>query len=53
MPSVLNDCGCCSGISAATPSAVENRPGLAAIAYRVGDHARFKETMLAGPSCGG
>lgn len=43
----LNDCSCCEGISAETPAPVFNRPGLSAIAYRVGAHAQFKETMLA------
>jgi predicted phage baseplate assembly protein len=43
----LNDCGCCEGISAETPGSVLNRPGLSAIAYRVGTHAEFKETQLA------
>ena len=43
----LNDCGCCEGIEASTPATVFNRPGLSAIAYRVGTHAQFKETMLA------
>ncbi|MDX6694824.1 MAG: hypothetical protein QOF02_2427 [Blastocatellia bacterium] len=43
----LNDCGCCEGISGETPAGVENRPGLSAIAYRVGTQATFKETMLA------
>src|SRR5262249_7398697 len=43
----LDSCGCCAGIEAATPLVVENRPGLSAIAYRVGDHAQFKRTMLA------
>ncbi|MEW6734494.1 MAG: putative baseplate assembly protein [Acidobacteriota bacterium] len=43
----LDDCGCCEGISAETPQNVYNRPGLTAIAYRVGTHAEFKETMLA------
>jgi len=43
----LNDCGCCEGIEASTPAPVLNRPGLSAIAYRVGTHAQFKETMLA------
>jgi len=40
----LNDCGCCEGISAETPSRIQNRPGLSAIAYRVGTHAEFRET---------
>jgi hypothetical protein len=43
----LNDCGCCAGISIETPLALENRPGATAIAYRVGTHAQFKETLLA------
>lgn len=30
-----------------TPVTVENRPGLQAIAYRVGTHATFKQSMLA------
>jgi hypothetical protein len=43
----LNDCGCCEGISVQTPVEIFNRPGLAAILYRTGTHARFKQTMLA------
>jgi hypothetical protein len=43
----LNDCGCCKGLSAQTPARVYNRPGLTAIAYRVGTHSQFKQTMLA------
>jgi hypothetical protein len=45
-------CGCdaCRGIDDETPLAIENRPGLSAIRYRVGDHARFKESLLAGLS---
>lgn len=43
----LNDCECCEGISAETPANVFNRPGLSALAYRVGAHPQFKETMLA------
>ena len=43
----LNDCGCCEGISTETPLTVFNRPGLSAIAYRAGTHAKFKETLLA------
>src|SRR2546426_6379432 len=43
----LNDCGCCEGVSGETPAEVVNRPGLSAIAYRVGTHSQFKETMLA------
>jgi hypothetical protein len=43
----LNDCGCCGGLAIETPLAVTNRPGLAAIAYRIGTQARFKASMLA------
>jgi hypothetical protein len=43
----LDDCECCEGISGETPARVKNRPGLSAVAYRVGTHAQFKETMLA------
>lgn len=42
----LNDCGCCDGLTVQTPAAVSNRPGLSAIAYRVGTHAQFKASML-------
>lgn len=41
-----NDCGCCSGVEVDTPSAKFNRPGLPAIAYRVGTHADFRHTLL-------
>src|SRR5579859_7067306 len=40
-------CGCCSGTSVQTPQQALNGPGLAAIAYRAGTWASFKESMLA------
>src|SRR5438105_15808243 len=43
----LNDCGCCEGIAVETPVEIANRPGLSAIAYRVGEHAQFRDTMIA------
>jgi predicted phage baseplate assembly protein len=43
----LNDCGCCEGISTETPLTVFNRAGLSAIAYRVGTHNQFKESLIA------
>jgi len=43
----LNDCGCCEGLTGETPAVIDNRPGLTAIAYRVGTHSRFKASMLA------
>lgn len=44
----LNDCGCCVGVSAQTPAAIDNRAGLSAIAYRIGTHPTFKQSALAG-----
>ncbi|MGH9832641.1 MAG: putative baseplate assembly protein [Blastocatellia bacterium] len=41
------NCGCCEGIDVLTPVANFNRPGLDAIAYRVGAHGSFLETMKA------
>ncbi len=41
-------CGCCSGVTQKTPLEVWNRPGLSAIAYRVGVHSDFLASMLAG-----
>ncbi len=40
-------CGACSGVEVVTPQTVENRSGLDRIAYRVGDHDRFRKTLLA------
>jgi hypothetical protein len=40
-------CGCCAGTSVQTPQFERNRPGLNALAYRVGACASFKESMLA------
>jgi len=42
-----NECGCCRGISALTPTKIDNPPGLSAVAYRMGTFAQFKRTMLA------
>ena len=41
-------CGCCAGVAQHTPLEVENRPGLSAIAYRVGVHGDFLASMIAG-----
>ncbi|GAX45670.1 hypothetical protein NIES4075_66910 [Tolypothrix sp. NIES-4075] len=43
----LNDCGCCEGITVQTPVDHDNRPGLVAIAYRVGMYSQFKHSLLA------
>ncbi|HMJ26138.1 MAG TPA: putative baseplate assembly protein [Pyrinomonadaceae bacterium] len=49
----LNDCGCCEGLVVETPLEIANRPGLSAIAYRVGTQTRFKASMIAGLSASG
>jgi predicted phage baseplate assembly protein len=41
------ECGCCEGLEQLTPMPTANRPGLSGIAYRVGTHATFLETMKA------
>lgn len=43
----LSTCGCCEGLTQATPIEVFNRPGLAAIGYRIGTHRTFTASMLA------
>ena len=40
-------CGCCEGTTSLIPVDIANRPGLSAIAYRVGTHATFAESMRA------
>jgi hypothetical protein len=39
-------CGACRGFRDATPLLVANRPGLPAVRSRVGDHARFRASLL-------
>jgi predicted phage baseplate assembly protein len=43
----VSTCGCCNGVTAETPAAVSNRPGLSRVAYRAGTHSQFRDTMLA------
>jgi len=43
----LSNCGCCQGVAEETPMQVTNRPGLSAIAYRIGVHSQFRASMLA------
>jgi hypothetical protein len=40
-------CGCCEGLTNISPRKTGNRPGLNSLAYRVGTHATFLETMKA------
>jgi len=41
-----DSCGCCEALVSPTPECIENRPGLSAIAYRVGTFATFRQAML-------
>ena len=43
----LTCCGRCEGITQETPQAIQNRPGLGAIAYRTGTYNTFYQTLLA------
>jgi hypothetical protein len=43
--SKLSDCGCCEGVEKLTPALPFNPPGLSALAYRVGTHSGFKQSM--------
>jgi Baseplate J-like protein len=49
-PSGYEACGCCEGVLAATPQPGYNRIGLSAIRYRIGDHAQFQASLIAGIS---
>lgn len=42
--SKLNNCGCCE--AGTDDPVIENRPGLSALAYRIGTHATFLDRML-------
>ena len=42
-----SSCACCTGVTALVPAAVENRAGLSALAWRVGTHPQFVQTMHA------
>ncbi|WP_375448805.1 putative baseplate assembly protein [uncultured Nostoc sp.] len=46
-PSDNSTCGCCEGVEILTPKLLANQPGLYTLAYRVGTHASFLETMKA------
>ncbi len=44
---LLTRCTCCTGRSQVVPVDLSQRPGLSALAYRIGSHSQFKQTMLA------
>jgi hypothetical protein len=52
MPEV-NTCHCCDGLSVQVPVRIDNRPGLDVIAYRVGTHPQFNQSLLARLSLSG
>ncbi|KHE93413.1 MAG: baseplate J/gp47 family protein [Candidatus Scalindua rubra] len=39
-------CNCCKPPTGGTPIDIDNRPGLSAVAYRVGTFANFRQTMF-------
>lgn len=41
----LNTCGCCTRPEGPGSQSIKNRPGLSALAYRVGAHGQFKAAM--------
>jgi len=49
----LNDCGCCEGREISAPAEVSNRPGLKAIAYRIGTHSQLRDSLLSRLSTAG
>src|SRR5690242_20441798 len=49
----VNTCHCCEGLSVQTPVKINNRPGLDAVAYRVGTHSQFRKSLLARLSLSG
>ena len=48
MSSADGACDCCAGVGDLTPVRLDERPGLSAIAYRVGTHPEFLASMIAG-----
>jgi uncharacterized phage protein gp47/JayE len=47
LPAGSESCGCCAGVEAETPQGISNRYGLSAIAYRIGDYAKFRDSLHA------
>ena len=47
LPNHPAGCKCCAEVAIETPVEIVNRPGLAALAYRIGTHREFKDTLLA------
>jgi predicted phage baseplate assembly protein len=51
--SAVNTCHCCDGLSVQVPARINNRPGLDVVAYRVGTHPQFNQSLLARLSLSG
>lgn len=47
MATLVNDCGCCEGITAIVPATLLNRPGQPQVRYRAGTHGEFLASALA------
>lgn len=43
----ISACGCCEGTKTRTPRPIDNRPGLPALRYRIGEHGDFLASMEA------
>ncbi len=46
-PMPQDACDCCQGVSTQSPVELNNRPGLAAIDYRIGTHSQILTSLLA------
>lgn len=53
LPPGSEACGCCDGVQTATPRAIDNRGGLSAVSYRIGEYADWKASLVAGLSDSG
>ena len=42
----MNDCGCCDTLAPVSPRTIFNRPGLAALKYRIATFSSFKRAMI-------
>lgn len=51
-PILQDACSCCEGVSTQSPSVIYNRPGLSAIAYRIGTHHQILASLQAQLSSG-
>lgn len=50
IPPGTQTCACCEGIEPSTPRSIHNRPGLSAIAYRIGRYSDFRASLRVGLS---